>query len=137
MLEEPPLPERNGHSFTGWYYGGAQWDFSTMKPNGNIVLIQHWTPNNLGIQVTIGNISGEPNIALTYDANTTSFTAATGFASYYWNISGNGELYSSTNGNSFEIDTTTLDAGYYSVFVRVIDSNGDIHSAEANFQVIK
>ena len=137
LIEEPPLPVRNGHSFTGWYYGSTQWDYSTMKPNDNIVLIQHWTPNNLGIQVTIGNISGEPNIALTYDANTTSFTAATGFASYYWNISGNGELYSSTNGNSFEIDTTTLDAGYYSVFVRVIDSNGDIHSAEANFQVIK
>ena len=52
-------------------------------------------------------------------------------------MTGNGVQDSSTNSNIFEIDTTTLDAGYYNVFVRVMDSNGDIHSAEAKFQVIK
>ena len=137
LIEEPPLPVRNGHSFTGWYYGSTQWDYSTMKPNDNIVLIQHWTPNNLGIQVTIENFSGEPDIALTYNESTTSFTAAAGFTSYYWNMTGNGVQCSSTDTNTFDIYTTTLDAGYYNVFVRVMDSNGDIHSAEANFQVIK
>ncbi|MBT1167183.1 InlB B-repeat-containing protein [Bifidobacterium simiarum] len=40
----PANPTRNGYSFTGWYNGSAEYDFS--RPvTGNLTLTAHWTRN--------------------------------------------------------------------------------------------
>ena len=38
---EPTAPERNGYEFSGWYYNGEQYDFST-PVTSNITLVAEW-----------------------------------------------------------------------------------------------
>lgn len=54
---EPPIPEKEGHIFLGWYLDETPWNFSVNKVPANIVLTAKWIAS---ISVTFDSDGGSP-----------------------------------------------------------------------------
>ena len=136
-LTQPTTPIRNGYSFDGWLNGSSLWDFSTAVTD-NLILKQKWTPNSLGIEVTLGSLGTEAGVTIVKESAT--FTATTGFAVYSWELLSNTQsnvVLAQSDQNTFTVNTTSLSAGYYSVYLLVQDSNGNIYQAQSQIRVVK
>ena len=65
-VTEPAAPTKTGYSFTGWYNGGAQWNFATDVVTSDMTLYAKWTPNEPGPTPPSGGGSSDGNMDNAY-----------------------------------------------------------------------
>ena len=134
-------PTKTGYTFGGWYTDS---NFSTDKKvteitkgsTGNITLYAKWTANKSEIKITLPE-SNDPEINLQQEmnGNKVTFSANGGFKSYAWYI--DGEKQVDVTGETFELNTSSMDAANYSVMVIVKDSSKVYYSATAVLELKK
>ena len=134
-------PTKTGYTFDGWYTDS---NFSTDKKvteitkgsTGAVTLYAKWTANKSGITITLPE-SNDPEINLQQAMNgeKVTFTANDGFASYAWYIDGKKQV--NVTGETFEVDTSSMDAANYTVMVIVTDYAGYSYSATAFLELKK
>lgn len=107
-MTEPPMPERQGYKFVGWFVDDIKYDFSS-KINENITLIAKWNIDKTTTSTTSSNSNNnsaeneEPN-----NNSTTTITPSFNFSSIVQKYSG----------------TWYLD-GYSDVFIKVYETTAD------------
>lgn len=125
---EPSDPVWEGHSFTGWYFEGAKWDFSTIVTR-DMTLIGGWDdivpeppakiqPNAV---FTISRTSDGWHLDASDSTNAVSFT---------WLLDGR----TIGTGIEIDVDSESLSAGTHSVTLKVFSSTG--HSDSRTQQII-
>ena len=143
----PPWYAGDRYTFDGFYtddtYATVA-DFSTLSASNidesihQIAVYAKWFDKanfNNGISVTLQSLSAPPELSLSLNESTNTFTATSGFTSYVWRI--DGSKTTETSSYQYTVNTTTLSAGVHNITVAVRDENGLLYSARAVIKLEK
>lgn len=74
-ISEPPIPQKQGYTFLGWYLDDSKFDFSTVL-NENIVLVAKWEVDNSNHKDTNTTALNKQNSSTTNNNNPANNTAS-------------------------------------------------------------
>ena len=134
--------KRTGYTFEGWSltkggekkYEDRDNAAGASATQGDVVtLYAVWTENKAAVSVTLASLTAAAGTGLSFDEETTTFTANSGFATYLWII--DGTPVSGADSNAYTVDSS-LSAGEHNLTLTTKDDNG-YHSDTATFTVKK